>query len=127
MALDTVQDYTKEVRRILQDTVAPYRYTDDNMLSAINLGLLEARRLRPDLFMNATYMQTNASSSPLRSSVPSFNAVGTTAVPMDPQYRVALVYYMCGQVQIMDEETTQDARATVFLNKFVAQMLSLQS
>ncbi len=114
MALDVVQDYTKEVRRILQDTVAPYRYTDDNMLSALNMGLLESRRLRPDLF-----------ASGLRSSVPAFTTVDATPVVMDVQYRVALVYYMCGQVQIMDEETTQDARATVFLNKFTSQMLNI--
>jgi hypothetical protein len=60
MALDVVQDYTKEVRRILQDAVAPYRYTDDNLVSALNMGLLEARRLRPDFFANNTYIQTGA-------------------------------------------------------------------
>jgi hypothetical protein len=127
MALDVVQDYTKEVRRILQDAVAPYRYTDDNLVSALNMGLLEARRLRPDLFANNTYIQTGATSSPLRGSVPGFTAVDSTAVPMDPQYRVALVYYMCGQVQVMDEEASQDQRATIFLNKFTSQMLSIQS
>jgi hypothetical protein len=116
MALDVVSDYVKEVRRILQDTVAPYRYTDDNMLSALNMGFFEARRLRPDLF----------TASGLRSAVPSFTTQAD-AVAMDVQYRVALVYYMCGQTQLMDEEASQDARATVFLNKFTAQLLTIQS
>lgn len=115
MALDTVQDYVVEVRRLLQDTVVPYRYSDTNMVSALNMGLLEARRLRPDLFM----------SSGLRNAVPDFSTVSMTEVRMDPQYRPALVYYMAGQTQLMDEETTQDARASVFLNKFVSQLLTI--
>lgn len=115
MALDTVADYVVEVRRLLQDTVLPYRYTDANMVSALNMGLLEARRLRPDLFL----------SSGLRSTVPSFSGIDLSAVPMDVQYRAALVYYMAGQTQLMDEETTQDQRATIFLNKFVSQLLTI--
>jgi hypothetical protein len=115
MALNTVADYVVETRRILQDTVVPYRYSDANLCSALNMGLLEARRLRPDLFL----------ATGLRSEVPSFSTVGTTLVPVDPQYRAAFVYYMAGQTQLMDEETTQDARASVFLNKFVSQLLTL--
>jgi hypothetical protein len=46
---------------------------------------------------------------------------------MDPMYRVSLLYYICGQAQLRDDENTQDARASVFLNKFVAQMLTIQS
>jgi hypothetical protein len=116
MALDTVTDYVVEVRRLLQDAVVPYRYSDENMLSALNMGLLEARRLRPDLFL----------SSGLRNAVPSFSTTtGSTLVPMDPQYRPAIVYYMCGQTQLMDEENTQDQRATVFMNKFVSQLLTI--
>lgn len=115
MALDTVADYVVEVRRLIQDTVAPYRYSDANMVSALNMGLLEVRRLRPDLFVGLG----------LRKDVPDFTAVGAQDVPMDPQYRASLVYYMAGQTQLMDEETTQDARASVFLNKFVSQLLSI--
>lgn len=115
MALNTVSDYATETRRILQDTVAPYRYTDANLVSALNMAFLEARRLRPDLFLGTG----------LRNEPSSFTAVNNTAVNLDPQYRAAFVYYMCGQTQIMDEETTQDARATVFLNKFTSQLLSI--
>lgn len=117
MALGTVAEYVVEARRILQDTVTPYRYSDTNLLSALNMGLLEARRLRPDLFIG----------SGLRSAVPSFSAVDGTNVLWDPQYRAALVYYIAGQTQLMDEESTQDARATVFLNKFVSQLINIAS
>lgn len=116
-ALDTVADYLRNARVLLQDTVADYRYSDDELVENINLGLLEMRRLRPDLLR-----------SYFRTSIPSFSmAAPTASVPVDPQYRVALLYYICGQAQLRDDENTQDARATVFLNKFVAQMLTIQS
>lgn len=117
MALDTVADYVRDARVLLQDTVADYRYSDEELVENLNLGLLEVRRLRPEL-VRAYF----------RSSIPTYSSSNmTVAVPMDPQYRVSLLYYICGQAQLRDDENTQDARATVFLNKFAAQMLTIQS
>lgn len=111
MALDTVQDYISLARSLLQDAVAPYRYPDVDLLRALSLGLMEAYRLRRDLFLAAppaTYTTND-----------------TTLVPMDLQYRVAIVYYIVGHVQLRDDEQTQDARAASLLNKFTQQMLQL--
>ena len=118
MALDTVADYVRNARVLLQDTVADYRYSDTELVEGLNLGLLEVRRLRPDLMR-----------SYFRSSIPTYTttSMSTTAVAMDPMYRVSLLYYICGQAQLRDDENSQDARASVFLNKFVAQMLTIQS
>lgn len=117
MALDTVADYVRDARVLLQDTVAEYRYSNDELVEALNLGILEIRRLRPELVR-----------SYFRTSLPTFSfSAPTTAVPMDYQYRVPLLYYICGHTQLRDDENTQDARATVFLNKFIAQMLTIQS
>jgi hypothetical protein len=81
------------------------------------MGILEARRLRPELLK-----------SYFRTTLPDFSSSAMTAsVPIDPMYRVAFVYYICGQAQLRDEENTQDTRAAAFLNKFVAQMISLQA
>lgn len=117
MALDTVQDYIDRARVLLLDQIEPYRYTDEDLVEALNMGLLETRRLRPELVRS--YFNT---------SIPDFSAADTSEVfPMDPQYRVAFVYYICGQAQMRDDEANQDSRATAFLNKFVAQMLTIQS
>lgn len=114
-ALDTVADYIADARVLLQDTVPDYRYSDAELVENLNLGLLEMRRLRPDLMM-----------STFRSTIPKYSSSSpSTAVACDPQYRVALVYYICGQAQLRDDEATQDARATVFLNKFTSQMLTI--
>lgn len=118
MALDTVQDYLTRARVLLQDEVAPYRYSDDVLVEGMNLGLLEARRLRADLFLSQLRQGT----------VPEYSSAGPAAsVALDNQYRVALLYYMVGHAQLQDGEDPTDQRATVFLNKFVAQLLSVQS
>lgn len=110
--LRTVQDYIDESRRLLQDTVTPFRYADADLLEALNIGLMEARRLRADLFLPIF-------------DVPLLEAVDTTPLNFDPMYRSALVYYIVGRAQLRDDEQTQDARAASLLTKFTAQMLQI--
>ncbi|MCA6318324.1 hypothetical protein [Phenylobacterium sp.] len=118
MALDTVGDYVARARVLMQDTVdAPYRYSNVELVEALNLALLEARRLRPDLMI--AFFKT---------SIPTYSASSlTTAVSIDEQYRTAFLYYIVGHAQLRDEENTQDARASVFLNKFVSQLLTIMA
>lgn len=117
MALDTVQDYIDRARSILLDTIEPYRYPDQDLVEALNLAVMEARRLRPEL-MRAFF----------RGSLPEFQTSDTAAlVPVDPMYRMAFLYYVCGHAHLRDDEVSQDSRAAGFLNKFTAQMLTIQS
>lgn len=117
--LGTVGQYLEETRRLLQDEFTPYRYPDDDLIDALNIGLLEARRLRADLFLPAF-------------DIPWFDpvAVSTTKtkdVPIDPMYRQSLIYYMVGRAQLRDDESTADARAASLMTKFTAQLLTIQS
>lgn len=115
MALDTVQDYVDRARVLLLDTLAPYRYEDTDLVEALNMGVLEARRLRPELFR-----------SYFRTSLPDYStAAMNAAVDIDPQYRVAFVYYVCGQAQLRDDENVQDTRAAQFLNLFTSKLLNI--
>lgn len=109
MALNTVADYITEARRLLQDSVAPYRYPDAHFIAALNIGMSEARRLRPDLFLG----RANA--------VPDYTATNTP-VAFDVQYRSALAYYVAGRVVLADGETADETRAAAFMNRFVAQI-----
>lgn len=115
MALDTVADYLSSARVLLQDTDATgYRYSDAELVNALNLAFFEAYRVRPDLF--------------LRTTVPTYTATLTgAAVTFDQRYRTALLYYVAGHAQLRDDETTQDARASIFLNKFWSQMTTTQA
>ena len=115
MALDTVQDYIDRARVLLLDTVVPYRYETVDLVENLNMGILEARRLRPDLL-----------TSYFTSSLPDYSTSNlSAAVDIDPQYRVAFVYYICGQAQLRDDENVQDSRAVTFLNKFTSQLLTI--
>jgi len=115
MALDTVTEYISAARMLLQDRVEPYRYDTADLLFGLNTAILEARKVRPDLF---------SSSTPC-AALQQFTTVDTTAVRMDQQYRMALVYYICAQAQLRDDEATQDARAGGFFGKFTASLLTL--
>ena len=111
-ALDTVAKVTAQARVLLQDTIEPYRYPDADLLTALNMGLLEARRLRPDLFLATPKV------------VPSYDLVDNTVVAIDQQYRMALVYFMVGQAQLRDEEDVTDVRSMLFLQKFSEVLIS---
>lgn len=117
MALSTVQNYVDAARVLLQDTVdAPYRYSNSILVEALNHGILEMRRIRPDLLLDY-----------LRTSAPSYSAASlSTEVAMDEQYRVALVYYMVGHAQIIDDESQNDSRATVFMQRFLGMLTTLK-
>jgi hypothetical protein len=120
-ALETVGQYLTESRRLLQDEFQPYRYGDDDLIDALNIGLLEARRLRADLFLPAF-------------SLPYFDPTKSSPgsdldqkVAFDPMYRQSLVYYMVGRMQLRDDEGTTDARAGALITKFTSQLLTIAS
>lgn len=115
-ALETVGQYIEEARRLLQDEVSPYRYPDDDIVDALNLGLLEARRLRADLFLPLFDVPW---------ADPSGTIDTTFEVTLDPMYRPALVYYVVGRMQLRDDEPTTDQRAGALMQKFTAQLLSV--
>lgn len=112
-ALETVTQYVSAARTLLSDTSTPYRYSDADLVLALSLAMLEARKVRPDLFLDRF------------DDIPSFETNDATEVEMDEQYRTAVLYYIVGHAQLRDDEDTQDARAGALLAKFTSQMLSL--
>lgn len=105
--LETVIDYITDVRTLLLDTIQPYRYDDPSLLVSFNVALLEARRLRPDLFIFH-----------YGSHVPSFDSSNSEEVRIEAPFRVALVYGTCGHALMRDQEDVQDARANSFIAAF---------
>jgi len=115
MALDTVTQYVGEARVLLQDLVPTYRYADAELISALNLAIMTARRNRPDLFLEVV-------------TIPQFvtsDITNGTPFAMDSQYRVAFLFFMVGFAQLRDEEDTQDQRAIAFITKFTQQLMTL--
>lgn len=113
-ALETVSDYISDARTLLQDTISPYRYDDPSLIVAFNVTLLEARRVRADLFVfNHTH-------------VPSYTIVDTEEVCMEQPFRLALVYGTCAHALARDQEDVQDARAAAFMRLFYEILLGVR-
>jgi len=111
--LDTVQKFVDQARVLLQDQTVPYRYSDASLLQAINLGILEIRRVRPDVFL-ADF-----------TAIPSYTAVDSTAIALDIQYRPALLYFLVGYTEVTNVEEGQDARGSALMDRFMGQLVSV--
>ena len=111
MALETVEKYVTTARVLLQDEVEPYRYEDAELLVALNLAIMEARRIRPDMFLE-TFDDLPGD----------YTTVDSTEVEIDEQYRSAFLYYIVGHAQARDEEDVQDQRAALYLTVFRDQL-----
>jgi hypothetical protein len=118
MALDTVADYVADVRVLLQDTITPYRYADADCVTALNVTILEALRMRADLFL---VDGTNTTIT----SPPSFAAVDTTAVPIEYPFRLGVVWGMASHLIRRDQEDVQDKRADDYDMLFQRKLLGL--
>src|SRR5262245_55039069 len=101
-------DILDQIRTLLQDTdnsaSSGYRYSDDSIVIAINMSMLEMFRLRPDIFLSTHF------------TVPQFNSGSPDAPwPIEEQWVPAIIYYAVGMTQVRDDEGTQDTRASAFL------------
>lgn len=103
--LNSVADYMTDARTLLQDTIPGYRYDEPSMLRALNVAMLETRRQRADLFV--FNLKVNG-------QIQAFEAVDDTYVDIEPQFRLGLLYRMCGHALARDQEDVQDIRATTF-------------
>jgi hypothetical protein len=106
---NSVVDYITDARTLLQDKIAPYRYDDPSLLTALNAAMLEARRIKPELFVYELDVD---------GQVQSFTEVDETYVRIEPQFRLALVHGLCGHALERDQEDYQDTRTTAFLALF---------
>ena len=114
--LDTITDYINDGRTLLQDTIAPFRYDDPSLVTAMNVTLLEGRRLRPDLFL---YNRTPP-------GVQSFQANDGTKLVMEEQFRLAFLHGMVAHALERDQEDIQDARAAIFIGVFNTILLGVR-
>lgn len=106
-ALETVQDFVTDARRLLLDETEPYRYPDPDLLVGLNVALLEGRRLRADLFVKRWGVR-----------VPGFLAVSGESVGIEPQFRLGFLYGMVAHVLLRDDDDVENERANSFSQKF---------
>lgn len=116
-AFGSIGAMLQQVRVLLQDvdnTSGQYRYSTESLLMAVNQGLLEMFRIRPDLFLELSF------------NVPQYSMGELSAVvPVEQQFVPSLIFYTVGLAQLRDDEQNQDARAIAFTQQFVKSMTSV--
>jgi hypothetical protein len=125
----------------MQDRILPYRYTDDQIVDALNVALQEAQRIRPDIFLDLKYQQKLQSndiddgfiSSYYTSSDIAFDGGGNydpsngPLVPIPSRYNDPIIWYIGAHLQFIDTDDTQDQRGIAFITKFLQRMTQAQS
>lgn len=118
MAVRMVSDLLERVRQVLQDQDQDnYRYPTSDLVGYLNDAVLEARRLRPDLFVGK-YMVDLAQVS----QDPSTD-YSTIPFPLPGQYFVGTYNFVCGFAELRDDEFAVDGRAMTLRTQFT-QMLA---
>jgi hypothetical protein len=136
----TVTDYLGVARLGLQDAVSPFRYPDTTLLIALNIGLGEMGRIRPDIFLDLKYQRplrkgdTDEGNPPFYSTADvATNPDGSyilgkgTLVPVPGKYMSTLDWFINGWSQFLDVADTQDARAQGFIAKFQSHLTTLSA
>jgi hypothetical protein len=112
----TFQTVIDDARVLLNDEVSELnpdaRYTEAQLMGYARSALIEARRVRPDLFL-----------SNLTTSFASYTAAST--IPISDDYLIALVDYVAHRAELRDDEFTVDGRSSVLLQKFKAALLGI--
>jgi hypothetical protein len=115
--LTVVGDILDQVRTLLQDvdnSSGQYRYSTDSIVTALNQGMIDLFRMRPDIYLSQQF------------KVPTFSVAGLDVIlGIEEQYVSPLVFYVVGLVQARDDEQTQDARAQAFLTTFKGAVLTV--
>ncbi len=116
-ALTTVADYLTDARVLLQDVIAPFRYDDASLVTSLNIALLQARHVRPDLFV---YKYCG--------EVPQFatnDSQNAEKVWIEPQFRLGILFGMVSHAFARDQEDIQDAKSNEAMQVFNAVLMGL--
>lgn len=96
-----------DLARVLLNDAGKDRYSDPDLLAAVNSGVTLAYRLRPDLFF------ATAGTSPAAL------ALGDT-FPLSVLYEDPVAIYAAGRVQLRDTEDTEESKAIAFTSSLRA-------
>jgi len=110
--MSTIADTITESRRLLQDTVTPYRFDDARLYWAFNVSLKAVFQSRPDLFIGTSFVVSEYTT-----------ANSTDAFPIEEMYMPTLINFIVGYTQLSDDEFTNDGKAVLMLRGFKEQLV----
>jgi|MudIll2142460700_1097286.scaffolds.fasta_scaffold409105_2 hypothetical protein len=100
-------------REILQDETTPYRYSAERLQRAYDMGLNQALRLRPDLFVAASFLPSYYSGAP------------SQEFPLDGRFQLEFVYYIVSLIESEKDGPQFDQRSQEALNRFKMALVAL--
>lgn len=114
-------DIVTEARQLLQDTLSPYRYSDEILVNTLNRGLQTMARIRPDAFYDEFDTVT------LDVTVPEITEanMATTDFDLPMQFYSPLIYFVVAWAEVIDDEFTNDGRASALLSAFKAELIGV--
>ena len=112
----TFQNVMDDARVLLNDEITALnpdpRYTEAQLMSYARSALIEARRVRPDLFLS--YLTT---------SFAAYTASST--IPISDDYLLPLVDYVVHRAELRDDEFAVDGRSATLYQKFKSGLLGI--
>lgn len=122
----TYQDIITEARVLLQDDDSDsYRYSNTALIAMLNRGLQALARIRPDACYDL--YDDNSLNVPelVESSPGTGQVIWTASFGIEMQFFNALIHYVTGMAEIVDDEYTVDGRASMLLGQFKANVMGL--
>jgi hypothetical protein len=107
-----------EARQLLNDEIPISglpRYSDAELLAAVNEGMLQVRAKRPDVFLRYG----------LRTALPVYQlpADKATRFPFENQFYPPLLFYVVGRSELTEDTFADDGRAVTLMSKFTGMLL----
>jgi len=117
----TLDTAVQHVREQLQDTdPLALRHSNAKLVRVLNLALVDARKLRPDLFLPNIFEYV-----PVYFTDADLAQLPQTPIPIDPMYFTPLVDYVVGYVSMEDDEFAVGGRAVTLLNRFSQKLVGM--
>lgn len=122
----TFQDIVTESRVLLKDSDATgYRYPNTDLIAILNRALQALARIRPDACFDLYAANSLNVPEVVEESPSAGQVLWTDNFTLEMQFFNALVHYVTGMAEIVDDEYTNDGRAALLLGQFKANVIGL--
>ena len=116
----TITQAIDQVREIIQDSHDPYRHPTEKLIQYFNDAILDAWRLRTDLFV----VTSNRASTWVEPTMyTATDYTDGTLFPLPSQYFTATIDYVAGMIGRGDDEFAVDGRAVVLMNRYSQKLI----
>jgi hypothetical protein len=113
-----IDDAVAEARTLINDSMVPYRYTDQQVVTALNTALRDLYLFRPDAYIG-NFTSGVLSNNPVPTYVAATDLGQNIAFPVDDRlFFSPITFYMAGRIELSDDEFTDNSRAAQLLSMF---------